>query len=111
MAETEGFVTDGDQRVTVVLATTLTPELLQEGYMRELVHQIQTMRKEAGFEVMDKIRITYQGGETMDSVVGAFKDSICTDTLAEDIAKTEAKGYTKECRINGEAVTLGVEKL
>ncbi len=111
VAETEGFVTDGDQKVTVVLDTTLTPALLQEGYMRELVHQIQTMRKEAGFEVMDKIRITYQGGDTMGTVVGAYKDSICTDTLAEDIAQTPVKGYTKECRINGEAVTLGVEKL
>ncbi len=110
MSEAEGFAADGDNAVTVVLDTNLTEELKLEGMMRELVHQIQTMRKEAGFEVMDRIRITYQGSEKIDEVVSAYGESIQCDTLSDSITKTSPAGYTKECSINGEEITLGVEK-
>ena len=63
MTQMEGYVTEGDNTVTVVLDTNLTPELVEEGFVRELISKIQTMRKEAGFEVMDKISIYYHADE------------------------------------------------
>lgn len=110
MTQQEGYVTEGDNEVTVVLNTNLTPELIQEGFVRELISKIQTMRKEAGFEVMDKIYISYQSGETIAQIFQDYGTQIQSEVLAVGIANGAAKGYSKEWNINGEPVTLGVEK-
>ena len=111
VAKADGFVTEEDARTTVVLDTNLTPELVTEGFMREIVSKVQTMRKEAGFEVMDKIRITYEGSDVIEKVVAEFGKDICHDCMAESIEKKAPAGYVKEWDINGETVKLGVEKI
>ena len=109
-AQTEGFVTQADQGVTVMLDTELTPELVEEGFVAELISKIQTMRKEAGFEVMDRIRIYAQGNEKIAMILENNADEISADVLADEIRIGETAGYSKEWNINGEKVTLGVEK-
>ena len=109
--EVEGYTAQSDGRVTVVLDKNLTPELLEEGFVRELVSKIQTMRKEAGFEVMDRIRVGLTGNDTLKEIAGANKAQISKDVLADEIAFENAAGYVKDWKINGEAVTLSVEKL
>ena len=89
----------------------MTPELLEEGFERELISKIQTMRKEAGFEVMDKIRVSVQDNEKIKAVLHKFEGEILTDVMADEIVYDTATGYSKEWNINGEHVTLGVEKL
>ncbi len=111
MTQQEGYVTEGDNEVTVVLDTNLTPELVEEGYVRELISKIQTMRKEAGFEVMDKITVSYQAEEKIESVFRRHGAQIQSEVLAEGIDSTRIKGYEKEWNINGEHVVLGVEKV
>ena len=109
-AEMDGFVSEADNGITVVLDTNLTPELIEEGFVRELVSKIQTMRKEAGFEVTDHIQVFVQGNE---KIAGLMKDhgtEIKGEVLAEEICEEQMKGYAKEWNINGENVTLGVEK-
>ena len=106
-----GFVTEEDLYVTVVLDTNLTPELVNEGFMREIISKVQTMRKEAGFEVMDHIRIYVKGTEKTDEVAAKYRETICHDCMAEEICLDALGGYQKEWDLNGEAVTLGVEKL
>ena len=103
-------MTEGDNEVTVVLDTNLTPELLEEGFVRELISKIQTMRKEAGFEVMDKIAVSYQSEDKVKAVFDKFGEEICRDVLAEEICAGEVTGYQKEWNINGEKVLLGVTK-
>lgn len=110
-AQMEGYVSEGDNTVTVVLDTNLTPELIEEGFVRELISKIQTMRKEAGFEVMDHILITSEGNEKIAGILEAHGEVIKSEVLAEDITLGKAAGYTKEWNINGENVTLGVEKI
>ena len=110
-AQMEGYVSEGDNTVTVVLDTNLTPELIEEGFVRELISKIQTMRKEAGFEVMDHILITSEGNEKIAGILEAHGEVIKSEVLAEDITLGKAAGYTKEWNINGENVTLGVEKV
>ena len=110
MAQMEGYVSEGDGDVTVVLDTNLTPELLEEGFVREIISKIQTMRKEAGFEVMDRIAVSYEGN---DKIAGIFKKNaaiIKAEVLADEILEEQTVGYVKEWSINGEQVTLGVEK-
>ena len=111
MAQMEGFVAEGDNTMTVVLDTNLTPELIEEGFVREIISKVQTMRKEAGFEVMDHIVIYQQGSEKIGEVLNANQDTILNEVLAERIVCGELSGYTKEWSINGETVTLGVEKV
>ena len=111
IAQSEGFVTQADQGVTVMLDTTLTPELVEEGFVRELVSKIQTMRKEAGFEVMDRIRVFSQGNEKIADILENNADEISHDVLADEIRIGEMSGYSKEWNINSEKVTLGVEKV
>ncbi len=111
MTQQEGYVTEGDNEVTVVLDTNLTPELIEEGFVRELISKIQTMRKEAGFEVMDKITVSYQAEDKIDTVFRKHGAQIQSEVLAEDIDSTQIKGYEKEWNINGEHVVLGVEKI
>ena len=106
-----GFVAQEDKGVTVVLDTNLTPELIAEGYVREVVSKVQTMRKEAGFEVTDHIRITMEGSEKVTAVAEARKAEITSATLAESLTVGTPVGYTKEWDLNGEKATLGVEKI
>jgi isoleucyl-tRNA synthetase len=110
-AQTEGFVSDNNGDNTVVLDTKLTPELIEEGFVRELISKIQTMRKEAGFEVMDKIRVYVKDNEKINSILKKFEEEILTDVMAEEIVYDSVSGYQKDWSINGEAVTMGVEKL
>ena len=110
MSQTEGFVADQDGPVTVVLDTNLTPALLEEGFVREIVSKIQTMRKEADFEVMDHIDVFYTAGEKAAAVFAANADAIAKDVLAESVTAGSGEGYTKDWNINGEDVTLTVKK-
>mgnify|MGYP000807899546 CR=1 FL=1 len=87
-----------------------TPELLEEGFVREIISKIQTMRKEADFEVMDKIRVTYEGSEKAEAVFEKNSTLIGGEVLATEVVKAEPAGHVKEWKINGEAVTMGVEK-
>ncbi len=109
-AQTEGYVSENDNGITVVLDTNLSRELLEEGFVREIISKVQTMRKEAGFEVMDKIEITYEGTEKAEKIFAANADVIGAETLALSVTRASAKGYAKDWKINGENVTLGVEK-
>ena len=106
----EGFQAESGNGVTVVLDTNLTPELIEEGFVRELISKIQTMRKDAGFEVMDTIKIYVSGNEKIEGIFESNKETITHDVLATDIIATAGGSYTKEWDINGEKVTLGVEK-
>ncbi len=110
-AQKEGYVTEGDNYVTVVLDTNLTPELIEEGFVRELISKIQTMRKEAGFEVMDYIRVYEEGNEKIASLLEQHGHEIKGEVMAKEIAVGEMGGYSKEWNINGENVKLGVEKI
>ena len=109
-AQMEGYVSEDDNGITVVLDTNLSEELLEEGFVREIISKVQTMRKEADFEVMDKIVITYEGSEKAETVFAKNADEIGAETLALEVKKATPAGYVKEWKINGEAVTLGVEK-
>ncbi len=110
LAQTEGYVTEADGGVTVVIDTNLTDELLEEGFVREIVSKIQTMRKEAGFEVMDKITVYVSGSDKAAGIMTANADEIKTDVMADDLVTGETDGFSKEWNINGEKVTLGVKK-
>ena len=117
MTQMEGYVTGGDNTVTVVLDTNLTPELVEEGFVRELISKIQTMRKEAGFEVMDKISIYYHADEKVADIFNKYGNDIMGDVLGTEVV-AEADSfdsgengiYCKEWNINGEKVLLGVKK-
>ncbi len=109
-AQVEGFVSENDNGITVVLDTNLSEELLKEGFVREIISKIQTMRKEAGFEVMDKIAVTYDGSEKAEAVFAEYAGTIGKEVLANSVEKAEPAGYVKEWKINGEAVVLGVQK-
>ena len=109
-AQMEGYVTEEDNMVTVVLDTNLSQELIEEGFVREIISKVQTMRKEAGFEVMDKIVVYSAGNKKLEDLMKTYRDEILGDVRAVDVRFDEMKGYTKEWNINGESVTLGVEK-
>ena len=111
MTQAPGFVTDGDNTVTVVLDTNLTPELIEEGFVREIISKIQTMRKEAGFEVMDHIAVSYEADERITGIFDKHGDSIRKEVHAENITAGKLSGYEKDWNINGEKVRLAVEKL
>ena len=110
-AQSEGYVTETDGETSVVLDTNLTPELIQEGFVREIISKVQTMRKEAGFEVMDKIIVYAKDNDKIMDIMKANQDEIKREVLAENIILGEAEGYIKEWNINKEAVTLGVSKV
>ena len=107
--ENAGFVTVTEHDLSVVLDTNLTPELIEEGFVREIVSKVQTMRKEAGFEVTDHIVLSHHGNSLIESIFAKHGAEIAADTLADSI-KPGASGYVKDWEINGESVTLGVEK-
>ena len=109
--QSEQYVTESYGETSVVLDTNLTPELIEEGFVREIISKVQTMRKEAGFEVMDHIVVYAQGNDKIESVLLAHKEEISHDVLANDIVTGKTEGYTKEWSINKEQVKLGVEKV
>ncbi len=111
MAQTEGYVADSYAQITVVLETTLTPELVEEGFVREIISKVQQMRKEAGFEVMDKIAVYLEGNDKLEEIVRKNEELIRSEVLADEVGYDSVKGFTKEWNINGESVTMGVEKL
>lgn len=111
MAQVEGYVSEGEGDLTVVLDTNLSSELIEEGFVREIISKIQTMRKEAGFEVMDKIIVNIDKNVTIQSVIRDNLDEIKSEVLAEHVEFDRINGYEKEWNINGEKVTLSVEKI
>ena len=110
-AQTEGYVTESEGETAVVLDTNLTPELIEEGFVREIISKVQTMRKEAGFEVMDKIRVSVKDNDKIIETMKANEVEIKSEVLAEEVVYGETDGYVKEWNINKEHVTLGVTKL
>ena len=110
-AQTEGYVSESDGETSVVLDTNLTSELIEEGFVREIISKIQTMRKEAGFEVMDKIKVYAHGNDKIQEVMKAHEDEIKSEVLADEMVLGETDGYVKEWNINKETVTMGVKKL
>ena len=110
-AQVPGFVSETYKEVTVALDTNLTEELLEEGFVREIISKVQTMRKEAGFEVVDHIALSAEGNEKISGLMEKFAQTIGGEVLADQMNVKSASGYTKEWSINGEKVTLGVEKL
>ena len=110
MAQVPGFVSEGDNFITVVLDTNLTPELIEEGFVREIISKIQTMRKEAGFEVMNHINVFQDCNDKIAEILKKHTEEIKKEVLADDILTGTMGGYTKDWDINGEKVTFGVEK-
>ncbi len=110
-AQAEGFVSDSNRGITVVLDTNLTEELIEEGFVREIISKIQTMRKDAGFEVMDQIRVTQSGNDRIKSIMERNAQEIKNEVLAKELIFDNAQGFTKEWNLNGENVILGVEKM
>ena len=106
----EGYVSDSDYGITVVLDTNLTDELIEEGFVRELISKVQTMRKDAGFEVMDHINVYVSGNEKIKEIATKNMEEIKTVVLADEIIFDRLSGFEKEWNLNGEDVTLAVEK-
>ncbi len=109
-AQMPGYVSDTEYETTVVLDTNLTPELVEEGFVREIISKIQTMRKEAGFEVVDHIRVYFAQNDKIKTLVDSNNAEIKDEVLANEICFDTIKGYNKEWNINGETVVIGVEK-
>ena len=110
-AQKEGFTSVSDRGLTVVLDTTLTPELEEEGFVREIVSKLQSMRKDAGFHVTDHIQVYHQGSEKIAQVLKDHEASILSDVLGEACHHGQLDGYTAQWDINGETTTFGVKKL
>ena len=106
----EGFYTLSENGVTVAISTVLTPELIEEGFVREVISKVQTMRKDSGFEVMDHITVSVSGSEKVMAVVDKNREAISHDVLADDIVLGENVGNEKDWDINGEKVSIGVKK-
>ena len=109
-AKNDNFVTEADNKVTVVLDIRLDDALLEEGFVRELISKIQTMRKEAGFEVVDHIVLSQSGNERIAEIIKKNEAVIKNDTLADEIVYNNVEGYTKDWNLNGEHTSLGVSK-
>ena len=110
IAQKEGYVSEADNQITVVLDTNLTEELLEEGFVREIISKVQTMRKEAGFEVMDKITIYAKDNDKVIDILTRNAEQIKSEVLADDIVTGDVAGYEKEWNINGEKVVMAVKK-
>jgi len=108
-SEKDGFIASGDNNLTVVLDTNLTPELIEEGFVREIVSKVQTMRKEADFNVTDRIRVFHSGNAKIAEILNS--NNISTDVLAEEVVAGAGGELSKEWNINGETVTLGVSRV
>ena len=110
-AQTEGFVTENNGDISVVLDTNMTQDLIEEGYVREIISKIQNMRKESGFEVMDKVSVSVKGNEKISGILHKYEAQIMDEVLAQKVQYEETCGFVKEWNINGEKVVLGVEKM
>ncbi len=110
-AQGESFISESNSRVSVVLDIRLTPELINEGFIRELISKVQTMRKEAGFEVTDHIVLSQSGNEKIAAIIKANVEMIKSEVLADEIRTGETEGFTKEWNLNGEHVILSVSKV
>ncbi|MBQ7431767.1 MAG: isoleucine--tRNA ligase, partial [Butyrivibrio sp.] len=111
MTQKEGFMSQEDYGITVVLDTNLTEELLNEGFVLEVISKVQTMRKDSGFEVMDHIKVSINGNDKLAGIVQNNSDAISTKVLANEIVYGSDVANAKEWDINGEKVTIGVEKV
>ena len=111
MVRSERYYSVEDGGITVAIDTTLTPELVEEGFVRELVSKLQTMRKEADFQVTDHIAVYVSGNERIAGMMQKNWKEIGGDTLADQLHLEEMDGYSKEWDINGETVTLGVKQI
>ena len=111
MTKKEGFESLQDHGVTVVIDKNLTPELIEEGNVREIISKIQTMRKDSGFEVMDNIKIAFSGNETVEAIASRNSDEIKSETLGVELSIGATFTHSKEWNINGENVTISVEKV
>ena len=111
-AQKPGFVSQTEGDMTVVIDTNLTPELIEKGYVREVISKLQTMRKEAGFDVVDRITVTYKTTDTLKAAIDGNRDAIASAVLATAIAEGDAPdgAYAKEWNINGEKAALSVRK-
>jgi len=109
-AKNDDFVTEADNKTTVVLDIRLSEELIEEGFVRELISKVQTMRKEAGFEVVDHIVLSQSGNERIAEIIKKNEAVIKNDTLADEIVYINVEGYTKDWNLNGENTSLGVSK-
>lgn len=110
LKQTEGFVAQSNGPVIVAISTVLTPELIEEGFVREIISKVQTMRKENGFEVTDKIKVSFSGNETIASIASANADTIKAVTLSTELVVNATSSIAKEWNINGEKVTISIEK-
>lgn len=110
-AQMDGYVSETDNGITVVLDTNLTPELIEEGFVRELISKVQTMRKDSDFEVTDHIRLYQDGNAVLKEIIQRNAEQIKSEILADEIYLGEMRGHTAEWNINGEAVVLGVTKV
>lgn len=110
-AQKDGFVSEADKDTTVVLDTNLTPELIEEGFVREIISKIQTMRKEAGFEVQDHIKVYFADNARISEIIERNKAVISEETLADEITQGSSEGYSKEWNINGEKANFTVKKV
>ena len=106
----DGFITEEDAKYTVVLDTNLTEELKEEGYIREIISKVQTMRKEAGFEVMDQITLYAEDNDFLMGLMNKYKEELCKTVLATELTCNCCEGYEKEWDINGEKLCLAVKK-
>ena len=111
MTQKEGYVSQENNRMTVVLDTNLTEGLVEEGFVYELISKIQTMRKEAGFEVMDHIRVSVNGNQKLWEIASRNKDTICGKVLAEELTESKEFAAAKEWDVNGQKVVIAVEKV
>ena len=109
MAQTDGFMAERHNGVTIALSTKLTPELIEEGFVNEIVSKIQTMRKDNGFEVMDHITVYVDGNDKLADIVKRNEEHIRTITLANVVVYGSTDGFSREWKINGETVTLAVK--
>ena len=110
MAQKEGYVSQEDNKMTVVLDTNLTPELVEEGFVYEIISKIQTMRKESGFEVTDHIRVSINGNDKLSEIAQKNKDAISGKVLADELTSGAEYAVSKEWNINGENATIAIEK-
>jgi isoleucyl-tRNA synthetase len=111
MSQKEGYMSEADNVVTVVLDTNLTEELIEEGFAAEIISKIQTMRKDSGFEVMDHIKVGISGNERIADIALANKAAIATKVLADELTKDVSFANSREWNVNGEKVTISVEKV
>ena len=111
MAQKEGYVSQEDNRMTVVLDTNLTPELVEEGFVYEIISKIQTMRKESGFEVTDHIRVSINGNDKLSEIAQKNKEAISGKVLADELTSGAEYGVSKEWNINGESAVIAVERV